>query len=68
MFNAFFGLLTAMCLVRYPHNRYPTHQSVYSRFCKWRDDGTLEAVFHAHNADVDLENLSIHSTSTKHRR
>ena len=24
-------------------NRYPPHQSVYSRFCKWRDDGTLEA-------------------------
>lgn len=46
-------------------NRYPPHQSVYSRFCKWRDDGTLEAVFHALNADADLENLSIDSTSVK---
>lgn len=40
-------------------NRYPPHQSVYSRFCKWRDDGTLEAVFHALNADADLENLMV---------
>ena len=23
-------------------SRYPPHQSVYSRFCKWRDDGTLQ--------------------------
>lgn len=46
-------------------SRYLPHQSVYSRFCKWRDDGTLEAVFHALNADADLENLSIDSTSVK---
>ena len=45
--------------------RYPPHQSVYSRFCKWRDNGTLEAVFHALNADADLENLSIDSTYVK---
>ena len=31
-----------------------------SRFCKWRDDGTLGAVFHMLNAD--LETLSIYST------
>ena len=46
-------------------NRYPPHQSVYSRFCKWRDNGTLEAIFHALSADADLENLSIDSTSVK---
>ena len=46
-------------------NRYPPHQSVYSCFCKWRDDGTLEAIFHALSADADLENLSIDSTSVK---
>lgn len=46
-------------------NRYPPHQSVYSHFCKWRDDGTLEAIFHALSADADLENLSIDSTSVK---
>ena len=43
--------------------RYPPHQSVYSRFCKWRDDGTLENVFRTLSADADLENLSIDSTS-----
>ncbi|MDE7389397.1 MAG: transposase, partial [Lachnospiraceae bacterium] len=25
--------------------RYEPHQSVYSRFCKWRDDGTIENIF-----------------------
>ena len=39
--------------------RYPPDQSVYSRFCKWRDDDILETVFHILNADADLENLSI---------
>mgnify|MGYP001624670858 CR=1 FL=1 len=39
--------------------RYPSHQSVYSRFCKWREDDILETVFHILNADADLENLSI---------
>ena len=36
--------------------RYPPHQSIYSRFCKWRDADILETVFHILNAD--LENLS----------
>ena len=38
--------------------RYLPYQSVYSRFCKWRDDDTLETVFHILNADADLENIS----------
>lgn len=46
-------------------SRYPPHQSVYSRFCKWRDDGTLKTVFHILNADADLENLSMDSTYIK---
>ena len=46
-------------------DRFPPHQSVYSRFCKWRDDGTLEAIFHALQEDADLENISIDSTSIK---
>lgn len=44
-------------------DRYPPHQSVYSRFCKWRDIGVLEACFHALHADADYENLSIDSTT-----
>ena len=26
--------------------RYGPHQTVYSCFCRWRDDGTLERIFH----------------------
>ena len=46
-------------------DRYGPHQSVYSRFCKWRDDGTLLRIFQALNADADYENLCIDSTSIK---
>lgn len=45
--------------------RYGPHQTVYSRFCKWRDDGTLLNIFKAMNEDADFENLSIDSTSVK---
>lgn len=44
---------------------YGPWKSVYSRFCKWRDDGTLEKVFYALSADADMENLSIDSTCAK---
>ncbi|MDE7055076.1 MAG: transposase, partial [Oscillospiraceae bacterium] len=32
---------------------YGPWQSVYARFAKWRDDGTLEAIFCALSADAD---------------
>ena len=41
---------------------YGTWQSVYARFAKWRDAGTLEAVFRALSEDADMENLSMNST------
>ena len=44
---------------------YGPWQSVYARFAKWRDDGTLETVFHALSEDADMENLSIDSTCIK---
>ena len=44
---------------------YGPWQSVYARFSKWRDDGTLEAVFHALSWDADMENLSIDATCVK---
>lgn len=46
-------------------NYYGSWKSVYSRFCKWRDDGTLEKVYRALSADADMENVSIDSTSVK---
>ena len=45
--------------------RYGSYKTVYSRFCKWRDDGTLLNIFKALNEDADFENLSIGSTSVK---
>ena len=44
---------------------YGPWQSVYSRFAKWRDDGTLEAIFRALSTDADMENLSLDSTCIK---
>ena len=34
---------------------YGPWQSVYARFAKWRNDGTLEAIFRALSADADME-------------
>lgn len=45
--------------------RYGLHQTVYSRFCKWRDNGTLLRIFQALSIDANFENLSIDSTSIK---
>ena len=45
--------------------RYGSYKTVYSRFCKWRDDGTLLHIFETLNEDADFENLSIDSTSIK---
>ena len=44
---------------------YGPWQSVYARFAKWRDDGTLEMVFRELSADADMENLSIDPTCIK---
>jgi transposase len=44
---------------------YGSRKTVYSRFCKWRDDGTLEKIFRAFSADADMEDLSIDSTCSK---
>lgn len=45
--------------------RYGSWKTVYSRFCKWRDDGTLLTIFKALNSEADMENLSLDSTSVK---
>ena len=65
MFNAILWLAHSGSAWEDIPSRYPPHQSVYSRFCKWRDNGTLETVFHILSADADLENLSIDSTYIK---
>ncbi len=44
---------------------YGPWQSVYARFAKWQDDGTLEAIFRALTADAEMGNLSLDSTCIK---
>ena len=44
---------------------YGPWQSVCARFAKWRDDGTLEAIFRALSKDADMENLSLDSICIK---
>lgn len=45
--------------------RYGLWKTVYSRFCKWRDDGTFLRIFAELSEDADMENLSLDSTSVK---
>lgn len=40
-------------------------KTVYSRFCKWRNDGTLLVIFKELTSEADYENLSIDSTCIK---
>lgn len=65
MFNAILWIARSGSAWRDLPERYGSWKTVYSRFCKWRDDGTLFAVFHALNTDADYENLSIDSTIVK---
>ena len=45
--------------------RYGSWKTVYSRFCKWRDDGTFLHIFETLTQDSDMENLSLDSTVIK---
>ena len=65
MFNAILWLARSGSAWADIPERYGPHQTVYSRFCKWRDDGTLLSIFQALSIDADFENLSIDSTSIK---
>lgn len=40
-------------------------KTAYSRFYKWRDDGTFQHIFAVLGEDADTENLSLDSTSLK---
>jgi len=65
MFNAILWLAKSGAAWADIPERYGPYKTVYSRFCKWRDDGTLLSIFKALNKDADFENLSIDSTSIK---
>lgn len=65
IFNAILWIARSGSAWRDLPERYGSWKTVYSRFCKWRDDGTLLLIFKALNANADYENLSIDSTSIK---
>ena len=45
--------------------RFGPHQTVYSCFCRWRDDGTLKKIFELCAAPGTGTELSMDSTSIK---
>lgn len=65
MFNAILWIARSGSAWADIPERYGPHQTVYSRFCKWRDDGTLKRIFEALNEDIDMSELSIDSTTIK---
>jgi transposase len=65
MFNAILWIARSGVPWRDLPERFGSWKTVYSRFCKWRDTGTLLAIFKQFNSDADYENLSIDSTCIK---
>ena len=65
VFNAILWIARSGSAWRDLPERYGPWKTVYSRFCKWRDDGTLQTIFHALSADADEENFSMDSTLVK---
>ena len=65
IFNAVLWITQSGAAWRDLPERYGSWKTVYSRFCRWRDDGTLQSIFEALSADADYENLSIDSTMIK---
>jgi len=65
MLNAMMWLAKSGAMWEDLPERYGPWKTVYSRFCKWRDEGVLAAIFTALSMDADCENLSIDSTAIK---
>lgn len=45
--------------------RYGAWQTVYKRFCQWKETGLLERIFNDLSADADMQDISIDSTYIK---
>ena len=65
MFNAVLWIAFSGAPWRDLPERFGSWKTVYSRFCKWRDEGTLLKIFEHLREDADYENLSIDSTVVK---
>lgn len=65
MFNAMLWIARSGAPWRDLPERYGFWKTVYARFCKWRNDGTLVLIFQTLQIEVDFENVSIDSTSVR---
>ena len=68
MFNAVLWIACSGAPWRDLPERFGSWKTVYSRFCKWRDEGTLLKIFEHLREEADYENLSIDSTVVKARQ
>ena len=59
MFNAILWFARSGSAWRDLPERFGSWKTVYSRFCKLRDDDTPFNIFHALNAEADYENPSL---------
>jgi len=62
MFNAMLWIARSGAPWRDLPERYGFWKTVYARFYKWRNDGTLILIFQALQIEPDFENVSIDST------
>ena len=65
IFNAIFWIVCSGASWRDLPERFGSWKTVYPRFCKQRDEGTLFRVFEGLKKYSDYENLSIDSTTVK---
>ena len=65
MLNAMMWLAKSGAMWEDLPERYGPWKTVYSRLCKWRDEGVLAAIFEALSLDADYEHLSIDSSTIK---
>lgn len=65
--HAMFLLVRSSVQWKYFLNRCGSWKVVYSRFYKWRNNGTLLWIFLSLNKDVDMGNLSLHSIAQSSR-
>lgn len=65
MFNAMIWIARTGAQWRQLPEYYGPWKTIYSRFRKWCDDGTLRKIFEILCEDCDMENISIDSTTIK---
>ena len=65
MLNAIFWIARSGARWSDLPERFGSYKTVYSRFCKWRDAGTLYRIFRKLNTKAELKELNIDSTSVK---